>query len=321
MLTLSPSLIEPVTGGLLCGMDVDGGPTPEQMLVLRAIVSHLWGRSDLDLRSVAPVNAEELAAVLPDKETRTMFHELHLTLEACRHPQSSAQVAAVQSFAEVLEIDGDDLEIFRDLIEDGVDAAKRDYNRFLANNMRQRSEVLVPPKTSGSEHSEIDFADHLSALSECGPGSLGRAYLSFYERFGISLPGPNLSTDDLFFVAHDMTHTIAGISVTPEGEIALSAFQFAMNNNATNRAALLASLIAHEAGFAVPAHLSRGQTGLLGDPAAAELLGRELRRGSECLSDFSLVNHFDLAPLQLSEVREKFGVLPPVDPTDGHHWW
>jgi hypothetical protein len=118
-----------------------------------------------------------------------------------------------------------------------------------------------------------------------------------------------------------MTHTIAGISVTPEGEIALSAFQFAMNNNATNRAALLASLIAHEAGFAVPAHLSRGQTGLLGDPAAAELLGRELRRGSECLSDFSLVNHFDLAPLQLSEVREKFGVAPPVDPTDGHHWW
>jgi hypothetical protein len=94
-----------------------------------------------------------------------------------------------------------------------------------------------------------------------------------------------------------------------------------MNNNATNRAALLASLIAHEAGFAVPAHLSRGQTGLLGDPAAAELLGRELRRGSECLSDFSLVNHFDLAPLQLSEVREKFGVAPPVDPTDGHHWW
>ena len=42
MLKLDPVLVDSVTGGLLCGIDVDGGPTTEQLLVLKAIVSHLW---------------------------------------------------------------------------------------------------------------------------------------------------------------------------------------------------------------------------------------------------------------------------------------
>ncbi|MGK0311144.1 MAG: hypothetical protein ACI8RC_000759, partial [Ilumatobacter sp.] len=44
MLKLDPVLVDSVTGGLLCGIDVDGGPTTEQLLVLKAIVSHLWER-------------------------------------------------------------------------------------------------------------------------------------------------------------------------------------------------------------------------------------------------------------------------------------
>ena len=56
-------------------------------------------------------------------------------------------------------------------------------------------------------------------------------------------------------------------------------------------------------------------------PGAAELLGQEMGRGAACTGDFSLVDHFELAPLPLTEVRERYGVPAPVDPDDGHHCW
>ena len=321
MLTLAPSVVEAVVGGLLRGVDVDEGPTSEQVLVLEALATHLWGRPDLDVRSVTRLKASEVASVLAGEDVRAVFHELHLTLEACRHPQSPAQVAAVQEYAEILGVDSEDLKIFRDLVQGGVEMAKRDYQRFLSNNMRQRSEPGLSDPNLSRPFREAQLSDLFGTLAEYGPGTLGRAYLSFYERFGLSLPGTESSSNDSFFVAHDMTHTIAGLSTTPEAELALSAFQFGMNNNVVNRAALLASLVVHEAGFAVPSHLKRSESGLLARPAAAKLFANELSRGNQCRSDFSLVDHFALAHHPISEVRAEFGVLPPNIQSDRHHWW
>ena len=123
-----------------------------------------------------------------------------------------------------------------------------------------------------------------------------------------------------FFVSHDMTHVIAGLSTTAAGEVALSAFQMGMNDNSVNAGALLASLIAHEAGFGTPGTFAL-ESKTLADPKAADLLGAELARGSACSDDFSLIDHFALADRPLSEVREQFGVRPPEDPFDGHHFW
>ena len=63
-----------------------------------------------------------------------------------------------------------------------------------------------------------------------------------------------------------------------------------------------------------------GESGLLGERSNALLLAQELKRGSQCRADFSLVDHFELAPLPLAQVRAEFGVAPPVNPQDGHHW-
>jgi hypothetical protein len=320
-LSIAPDLVETVVGGLLAGITVEGGPTDEQLAVLGVIASHLWDRPDLDLRTVRHIGSAELAEALADEASRTMFHELHMTLETCRHPQSPDQVALVQEYAEALEVEGDDLLIFRDLIEQGVATASADYQRFLAQDLRERFEPGLADLPVDSQHPEVLLAEKLGTFAEYGPGTLGRAYLSFYERFGLTLPGLGVSANHHFFVAHDMTHTIAGLSTTSPGEIALSAFQFAMDNNRVNRAALLASLIAHEAGFAHPQHLMSGETGLLADPSAALLLAQELRRGSECRGDFSLVDHFEIAPLPLADVRAEFGVRAPANPDDGHHWW
>ena len=43
--------VEPVVGGLLGAIDVDGGPTDEQRRLLRALTTHVWDRPDLELES------------------------------------------------------------------------------------------------------------------------------------------------------------------------------------------------------------------------------------------------------------------------------
>ncbi len=318
---IAADLVEVTTGGLLAGIDVDEGPTHEQLGVLRVIVSHVWDRPDLQFERVRRIGPNELAELLVDEHHRTAFHELHMALETCRHPQSPAQVALVEEYARALDVDGDDLRIFRDLVTSGVDAAKADFQRFLAVDLEERYEPALAGMPADPHHPEMKLAEKLGTFAEFGPDTLGRAYLSFYERFGLTLPGVDISANHHFFVAHDMTHTIAGLSTTSPAEIALSAFQFAMDNSRINRAALLASLITHEAGFAHPEHLKSGETGLLADPKAALLLGQELKRGSRCRTDFSLVDHFELAPMRLADVRAEFGVQPPEQPLDGHHWW
>ena len=319
-LHLAPDQIALVTAGLRSGIDVDGGPTDEQRSVLRVLTAHLWGRPDIDPERLPRIGPQELANRLTEPDARTAFHELLLALEACRHPQTEAQVAVVEEYAAALEVEDENLGIFRDLVTEGIEAARADFRRFMATDMRERFEPALADMPVDPQHPEIALAEKLGTFAEYAPGTLGRAYLSFYERFGLTLPGVNISANHHFFVAHDMTHTIAGISTTSPGEIALSAFQFAMDNNRINRAALLASLIVHEAGFAVPDHLMHGESGLLAEQSSALLLAQELKRGSQCRADFSLVDHFELAPLPLAEVRAEFGVQPPVNPQDGHHW-
>jgi len=319
-LALPAHLVEPVVGALFAGVDVAGGPTPEQVKVLQAIASIVWSRPDLDVTRVRRVGPYELADLLAEEDHRQMFHELHLTLEACRHPQCDEQVGAVELYAECLQADGEDLVMFRTLVRDGVEAAAADYQRFLSVNLQERSEPSLRAIPIDPSHPEIELAQKLEAFAEFAPDSLGRAYLDFYARFGLTLPGVDPSTINHFFVAHDMTHTIAGIATTIPGEVALSAFQFAMHNNRINRAALLASLVAHEAGFAHPQHLKQADSAVLADPGAGALLAQELARGSGCRGDFSLIDHFDLAPMRLADVRAEFGVVAPTHPDDGHHF-
>ena len=320
-LFLPPDVVEPFVGGLMAGIDVDGGPTREQLGVLRAIVSTVWNRPDLDLMASRRVGPSELADLLLETDHRNAFHELHLTLETCRHPITDGQVELVQLYADALGVEGEDLAIFRDLVQEGVDSAAADYRRFLDHNLHERVEPSLAHQDPDADLREIALAEKLEAFAEYGPGTLGRAFLTFYERFGLTLPGLESSTHHHFFVAHDMTHTIAGLSTSVAGEVALSGFQFAMNNDRINRAALLASLVAHEAGFAHPEHLAKADDSVLSHPRNVQLLAQELRRGSRCTGDFSLIDHFELAPLPIADVRAEFGVWAPENPSDADHWW
>jgi hypothetical protein len=95
-----------------------------------------------------------------------------------------------------------------------------------------------------------------------------------------------------------------------------------MDDNQASTFAFFSPLVLHEAGFmaAVDDIVAVGST--LARPYAADLLGREMARGSRTTGDFAWIDHVELAPLPLEEVRARFGVEPPVQPDDGHHiYW
>jgi len=316
--TLPPELVEPVVRGLLGGIDVDDGPSDEQLLVLDALVRHLWQRDDL-VGHVAPLGPAEVASAVTDPVARRRFHEVLLTLEVCRHPMTPAQVDRVEEYAAALEFEGPDLQMLRDLADQGVGAAAADFSRFLEGNLSQRLEPSLRSVPVTVEP-EPELAARMLALVDLPAGTVGSGLVDFYRRAGLTLPGVEGSAMNHWFVAHDTTHVIAGILPTGPGEIALSAFQMAMDDNEVNRGALLASLVVHEAGFA-GSESSAAEMGTLADPVAAELLGQEMERGAACVADFSLADHMAMFERPLAEVREEFGIAPPADPDDGHHCW
>lgn len=319
-LLLEANLVEPFVGGLLGGIDVDDGPSDEQLAVLQALVVHLWDRPDLDVGSMKAIGPAQTAQILTGHLTRRRFHELHMTLESCRHPQSAAQIARVEQYATALGTSGADLALFRSLVDEGRERAALDFGRFFASLLEERSEPSLGSVPGSGQHAEPELAQRLMDFADLADGSLGRAYLAFYQRHGLTLPGVHPSPLNHFFVAHDMTHVIAGLGTTAQAEVALSAFQMGMNDNDTNVSALLASLVCHEAGFGTPGTFEPEEA-TLASPGAARLLAEELARGSACVADFSLVDHFALAAEPLDHVRRTFGVMPPADPEQEHHCW
>jgi hypothetical protein len=318
-LLLEASLVEPVARGLLGAISCSGGPTVEQQRLLQALVAHLWQRPDLNVAALAPLGAAELAMAVPDPGPRRVLHLLQMTLEFCRHPQTDAQLCLGQVYAEALGVRSAALEVSRDWLLQGVDQAAADVGRMFTTFLPRRSEPALADHPASATEPEPELVARLAAMAQLPEDSLGRALLRYYDRFGFPLPGRDACALNHLYLAHDMSHVIAGIGVTSAGEIALSAFQLAMQDNPINECALLASLVTHEAGFVSANPTLQPDQASLNTPSAAYLLAVELRRGSACTADFSLADHLALAPLPLAEVRRGFGVLRPHDPSPTDH--
>jgi hypothetical protein len=311
--------VEPAARGLLGSISCSGGPTIEQQRLLQALLAHLWDRPDLRVAALEPIGPQELAAALDDPSARRVVHLLQMTLEFCRHPQTEAQLELGRAYAEALDVTSDALEVSRDWLLQGVEKAAADVARIFNAFLPLRSEPGLADPLASAQQPEPELVALIEGFAQLPEGSLGRALLGYYARFGFPMPGQEACVLNHLDLAHDMTHVIAGIAATSAGEIALSAFQLAMQDNLINESALLASLVTHEAGFMSANPTLAPEQSSLDSPSAAYLLASELKRGSACSADFSLVDHLVLAPLPLAEVRQRFNVCRPLQPSAVDH--
>ena len=302
-------------------MDVDGGPSDEQVAVLSAIVVHLFGRDDLDLTRLAPLGPDDTAAQLTSPDARRRFSELMFTLETCRHPLTDAQVSTCERYAAALGSSPEEVRVLRTAIDDGVARAADDFNRFFSGMVVARSEPRFRDRNLEPPHLDPEVVETVSRLHQLPEGTLGWCLADFYATHGFAVPGSEITPNTYLYFAHDNIHVISGIAPTGAGEIALGGFQMCMDDNQASTFAFFSPLVLHETGIsAIDEIVAKGST--LARPYAAELLGSEMARGSRTTGDFAWIDHLELAPLPLEEVRARYGVEPPPDPDDGHHiYW
>ena len=310
--SFAPGDADVFVAGLLGAIDVDGGPTDEQLGVLRAFVTHVWKRPDLDVDTVAPLGAQQVAARLPTDEARLRFCEMVMTLELCRHPQSAAQVECAEQCAATLGVTGIAMETTRTALEQGQAVVTADLERIYDDILPEVSERSLRDRYLTLDAPDPALADRLRTLADLPPGSLGRAYLAFYERNGFELPGDDVHLP-AHYVNHDMNHVITGYEPTAPGEIARSGFLVAANASRHNWLEFLLTMSIHESGVLTHGEI-RARFATLSRPGVSDLLGEGLDRGRQCTVDLSQVDHLAIAGEDLAAIRERFNVVPLAHP-------
>ncbi len=304
--------VEAVVAGLLGGIDVEGGPTEEQLTVLRSVLSHLLRRADLDLDEVTPRRPRDVSGSLARAESRLRFCELLMALELCRHPQSAPQVERVEEYVSAMGVDGIELETTRVALERGADEASKDLERFYGEILPEISEVSLRDHYLRLSEPDHALAGRLRSLRELPEGTLGHSYVEFYRRNDITLPG-----DDIHFPAHyvnhDMNHVITGYEPTAPGEIARSGFLWAANDSRHNWLEFLVSMSIHETGVLNHGDI-RAKVATLDRGGVPRLFAEGLERGAQCTVDLSQVDHLSLVAVPLEEVRKQFNVIPLSPP-------
>lgn len=301
--------VEPVVAGLLGAIDVDGGPTDEQVVLVRALTTHVWNRPDLDPATVVRATPAEVAATIGGTDAVRRFHYLLVVLELCRHPFTATQSARVDDYAAALALDGMGLEFCRDLARRGLEVARADLDRFDLRYRTEQEEPSLRGRGGRPDRTDPGLVATLTAMAGLPDGTLGRALWEMYARFGLDVPGATASELTYEFVAHDMNHVIAGYDPVAEGELALGAFQMGMNDSEVSWILCLTNLAIHEAGVMSIGDIAP-KSATLARPGVADTFARALARGSRCTGDFAVADHLAMVEMPLEEVRARFGVAP-----------
>jgi hypothetical protein len=304
-------LVEPVLQVLLGATAVGDGRSDEQGSVIDALAVGYWDRPDLDLAALAPLSPAEAGSVIVGDAQRRRVRELLVLLELCRHPLTEEQVELVDGYMEALGGGGMGTEIVRDLVHKGAAAAGADFSRFFGTRAQALSEpTLRAAFADEPSHLDPALGARLAAMHELPPGTLGHAFVDFYRRNGLTLPGES-ATMPAVFVSHDMCHVIADYEPTAAEEVALGAMQLGVADDENHWVQFLGNLAVHEARYLTAEGPEHG-TPALSVPGATTLLAEGLRRGAACTGDFTAADHLAMAARPLEDIRAEFGIPPRV---------
>jgi hypothetical protein len=298
MREIHPDLAPYWLGGLLQVASVDGGPTAEQLRLVQGLQRGYFGLdAALDLQ---PLPASAIGDHIIDAGSRYRMVETMIVLEFARHPASERLADAVDAYAATLGVDEPMLLVARRAAEHHRELLMADWRRFARS-------TAVPPSLRDRPGTETE--QRLAALRDCAPGTLGRAFVDFYERWGLDYP-TTAETMGLNLISHDFSHVLSGyLPNDAMEEVALSAMIVSATNGESHFSALTASMALYEVGLFDVLDITPTE-GVLGRPGSPEIFADAMRRGACCTADFVTLDHLALADEPLERLRDELGIPP-----------
>jgi len=232
-----------------------------------------------------------------------------------------AKVDLLLEYAEALGVEGDYLR----QVELGARGDEADMTRdMMRQNLRsipgigwdetwsprQVEDALAP---YGGDHADLELAASYRKLAGCAPGSLGRTFFDFYQRYGFAFPGEPLALNEHFATRHDSTHLLSGYNTSLQGELLVSTFTATMHEVNPMSGHIVPVIVSWHVGTQVN-EVAKKSTGWY-DPAKFFVAWA---RGAATTGDtfhpgWALTDHADT---NLDELRTSYGISP-FDPTFG----
>ena len=215
---------------LLAVARANGDPSERALAVIRAVRDHLL-KVDVDLDTLQPMTAADLAAAVPEAEWRERIVRGMTVLSLMDGEPTPARLALLAATAATLGIDAAPVDTFRKVLDERfmlvrIDVARRSFVRQAAKgyvrNEGARGVVDTVAAILGREDAALAARYH--QLDDYPAGTFGRAYADFIRRNGFSYPG-EVGGPPPPVMRHDCCHVLGGYGTTPSEECAVVAFQ------------------------------------------------------------------------------------------------
>ncbi len=286
----------------------NGRVTPAEARFIE-VIAELHG-TRVDVGSLRPIAAEEVARVITEPQRRKRVVQLAVIAAMVEGDVTSAEAAAVRTLARALEVDDSSLKVLEDIAGEHRLLTRFDVMRRIMGSVGSRAyeeegfagvRKMLAPFTGGEDPEVAWKYKSLGLLSE---GTLGRAFWEHSTRNRFGFPGEKGGIPERM-VYHDFGHVLAGYDTTPEGEIQQGAFQAGFVRQ-DGFAFLMFAVIQFHLGVKVTP-VADARTGLFD---VAKVL-RAAQRGAACRVDLSdRWDPFPVADLPLERVRADYGIPP-----------
>lgn len=314
--------VELMVAGVMSAIRPPSGPTELQVLLMGACFEAMTGHS-VDPTTTPDVGPSDLARGLARRNAafRSRILQTMILGALVLRPLPPEVAARVDAYAAELAVGDDMLRVAREFAEGQVAMAAVDFDRngYAAQWSPERAAALRATGLDAAWQSAEDdpaLAAAWQGLAELPAGSLGRRMWEFYRARGFAVPGTPGSAPPLL-AQHDWVHVLADYGTKVESELEVFAFIARANDDPSGFSLLAMVVSLFETGYLSDgAGLFEAFPGQLSRDGMAVRIADALRRGALSHGtdgrpdvDLLAVDWFELAPLPIHEVRERFGVV------------
>jgi uncharacterized tellurite resistance protein B-like protein len=286
------------------------GVDASEAALLKAAAAAL--RVDEPLDALAPIEPDEIAAVLPTERDRTRLVEAMMLTAIVDQEVDGAELAVIDRFAKAFGIDEPRLRNLHQFVDGHharmkLDVMRRSYFTEHVIAEAWKAEGLkgvwkaVGPRWGFAKDPELAWRyKQLGLLPE---GTLGREYWAHCTSRRFSFPGEEHGFP--WQVVHDMGHLLGGHDTDPAGEIEQAAFEAGYMKRDPFFLLFSVTMIFH-LGFPVLGDDYIGTARGKLDPAAAI---DAYQRGLACKVDVTEWDYWPHVARPLDDVRRELGVV------------